>query len=221
MPKVEKEIIVKAPVDTVYEVWHNFENFPRFMSNIEQVRVVGGGRSHWKAKGPLGASAEWDAEMTLDRAGEAIGWRSIEGNSAVKTAGRVNFEDKDGSTRLRMILEYEAPAGALGNVVTKIFSDPERQIAEDLERFKHAVEQGAAMSGLSYGGATRGAPAGAHTPETLGGSLGPVTEADLESVDAMSTPDDAPTMVDDPAVRRTTGADFGESDTDLPEVGDR
>src|SRR5437762_7682709 len=118
MPKVEKEIIVAAPVDTVYQVWHNFENFPRFMDNIEEVRVVGGNRSHWKAKGPLGSDAEWDAEMTLDEPGKAIGWRSIEGNQQLSTAGRVNFRPAgDSTTQVSVVIQYDAPTGAAGNVV--------------------------------------------------------------------------------------------------------
>ena len=76
MSKVKKSVTVQAPVDIVYRAWHNFENFPNFMSNIDEVRVVNGGRSHWKAKGPLGSSAEWDAEVTMDKPNEAIGWRS-------------------------------------------------------------------------------------------------------------------------------------------------
>ena len=72
MPKVEREVVVQAPVDIVYRAWHNFENFPKFMDNIEEVRVVGNGRSHWKAKGPLGSDAEWDAETTLDEHNKAL-----------------------------------------------------------------------------------------------------------------------------------------------------
>ena len=169
MPKVRKEITVNAPVDAVYGAWHNFENFPRFMDNIEEVRMTASGRSHWKAKGPLGTAAEWDAEVTLDEPQQAIGWRSIEGNSSVQTAGRVNFEGMGDATKVAVVLEYEAPAGAVGNVVTKIFADPERQVEEDLERFKTTVEKGREQSGFVYsnGGAT-----------TTGDGMGATTETD-------------------------------------------
>ena len=36
-------------------------------------------RSHWKAKAPLGAAVEWDAEITADVPNELIAWRSVEG----------------------------------------------------------------------------------------------------------------------------------------------
>lgn len=127
MTKIKKDIVVDAPVDVAYAAWHNFENLPRSMANLEEVRVVSGGRSHWKARGPLGRPAEWDAEITLDEPNGAIGWRSIDGSS-VKTAGRVNFERlAPRATRVEVTIEYEAPAGAVGDVIARIFADPERQ----------------------------------------------------------------------------------------------
>lgn len=192
MTKVKKDITVQAPVDIVYQAWHNFENFPRFMNNIEDVRVVGGGRSHWKAKGPLGSSAEWDAQITMDEPNRAIGWRSIDGNSSVTTAGRVNFRPAGEATELDVTIEYDAPAGPLGDAVTKIFSDPEGQVEEDLQRFKEAMERGREASGFAYGNGGG---------NTLGGSMGALQEDDLTRIDAMNSPTTSPTGVDDPATR--------------------
>ena len=197
MPKVEREVVVQAPVDIVYRAWHNFENFPKFMDNIEEVRVVGNGRSHWKAKGPLGSDAEWDAETTLDEPNKAIGWRSIQGNSSVRTAGRVNFEDLGGGTKLRVILDYDAPAGAVGNAVAKIFSDPEKQMTGDLARFKETIEKGWELSGFTYGDSGSEMRNG----ETLGGSMGPTSTTDLSAIDQTNDADIAPQEIDDPARR--------------------
>ena len=193
MPKVQDEIVVAAPIDTVFRAWHNFENFPRFMDNIQEVRVVSSGRSHWKAQGPLGSDAEWDAEVTLDEPNQAIGWRSIEGNSSVKTAGRVNFEPQGEMTKLRVILDYDAPAGAVGNIVTKIFADPERQMKEDLQRFKETIEKGWELSGFSSGGGANG--------ESLGGSMGATTSNDLVRMSGMNDGATSPQEIDDPATR--------------------
>ena len=151
MPKVKKSTSVQAPVGIVYRAWHNFENFPLFMDNIEEVRVVQGGRSHWKAKAPLGTKAEWDAEITLDEPNQCIGWRSINGGaSGIETAGRVNFVDRGGTaTDIDVTIEYAAPAGVVGEAVTKIFKDPERQVEADLQRFKETIERGVEMSGFA------------------------------------------------------------------------
>lgn len=209
MTRVKKDITVRAPVDVVYAAWHNFENLPRFMDNLQEVRVVSGGRSHWKAKGPLGRAAEWDAEMTLDEPGRAIGWRSI-GDASITTAGRVNFEQAGDSTRIDVTIQYDAPGGPLGDVVAKIFSNPDKQVAEDLQRFRDAIERGERMSGFSYGDGNSG--------ETLGGSLGPVTGDDLEAIGRTNT-GVTPGEVDDPAVRERTGEDFGHAAKDLPRTG--
>jgi uncharacterized membrane protein len=189
MPKVKKSVSVAAPVDIVYETWRNFANFPSFMSNIEEVRVVSGGqRSHWKAKGPLGMNAEWDAEVTLEEPRRAIGWRSIEGERNVKTAGRVNFEDTGDRTVVEVTIEYDAPAGPLGDAVAKIFSDPERQVEDDLMRFKEMMEANSRLASNAGSG------------EPLGASIGAMSEADLESA-ADTNSGIAPTEVDDPATR--------------------
>jgi uncharacterized membrane protein len=195
MSKVKKSISVDAPVDVVYGAWRNFENFPRFMGNIEEVRVVDGGRSHWKAKGPLGAAAEWDAEITLDEPNNAIGWRSIGGDrSGVETAGRVNFRPREAaSTEVDVTIEYAAPGGLVGEAVTKIFSNPERQIEEDLGRFKETIEKGVELSGFRYG--VPPASGGGY-----GGSMGGATQSDLDRI-ANTNSGVTPDKVDDPATR--------------------
>ena len=44
--RVHETIEVEAPVEDVYSYWSNFENFPSFMSNIEEVRMTGHYTSH-------------------------------------------------------------------------------------------------------------------------------------------------------------------------------
>src|SRR5688572_2370113 len=43
--KIDREITVQAPADTLYRIWRNFENLPRFMSHLERVRVIDDRRS--------------------------------------------------------------------------------------------------------------------------------------------------------------------------------
>src|SRR3989442_13661233 len=45
--KVRRAIIVYAPQDRVFRFWRNFANLPRFMKNLEEVRVLYDRRSHW------------------------------------------------------------------------------------------------------------------------------------------------------------------------------
>src|ERR687889_657436 len=72
--RVHESIEVDAPVDDVFRYWSNFENFPTFMSNVEEVRISAQDTSNWRVKGPLGKSAEFDAKMNYaDPPGGAVG----------------------------------------------------------------------------------------------------------------------------------------------------
>jgi uncharacterized membrane protein len=139
MGTIVKEIVVNAPVHKVFAYWKNFENFPRFMDNIESVQITGPNTSHWKSKGPLGTHAEWDAEILTVEEDWKISWKSTGGN--VETHGAVTFHD-EGNNQTRVVagIEYTPPAGALGEAVAKLFADPDNQVAEDLQRFKSIAE---------------------------------------------------------------------------------
>jgi uncharacterized membrane protein len=49
MQRAEQSIRVAAPAASVYQFWRNFENFPRFMDHVEEVRLLDadGTHSHW------------------------------------------------------------------------------------------------------------------------------------------------------------------------------
>ncbi|HYN84343.1 MAG TPA: SRPBCC family protein [Pyrinomonadaceae bacterium] len=159
--KVEKSVTIGRSPEELYRYWRNFENLPRFMNHLEQVRVTGEKTSHWVAKGPAGSSVEWDAEVYNEKENEMIAWRSLEG-ADVDNAGSVHFEPAAGGrgTVVRVVLKYDPPAGKLGAAVARLFGEsPEVQIDEDLRRFKQVMETGEAATtqGQSSG---RGASAG-------------------------------------------------------------
>lgn len=134
---------VAAPVEEVFAFWSNYENFPRFMSHLKEVRRTGERRSHWVAEGPGGVPVAWDAETSAFVPNEAIGWRSVEG-SPVANAGIVRFQpNPDGTTRIDIHLSYNPPGGAVGHVVASFFgSDPKQAMDEDLVRLKSLLELG-------------------------------------------------------------------------------
>lgn len=142
--KVEQGITVNRPPLECYRFWHEFENFPHFMKHVESVRRVSDTRWHWKATGPAGMSVEWDAEITEDKPGELLVWRSVEG-SDVEHTGRVQFEPAPGGrgTIVRVEMQYSPPGGKAGALIAKLIGEePNQQIAEDLRRFKQLIETG-------------------------------------------------------------------------------
>ena len=140
---INKAININAPVDQVYQFWSNFENLPRFMAHLKQVKDMGNGRSHWVATGPAGTTAEWDAVVTRQVPNELISWESIEG-SEVKTSGMVRFRQNPvGGTRVTVHLNYTPPAGVIGHAVAALFgTDPKQAMDEDLVRLKSLFETG-------------------------------------------------------------------------------
>ena len=140
--RVHETIEVEAPVEDVYRYWSNFENFPSFMSNIEEVRMTGQDTSHWRVKGPLGKSVEFDARTTEMNPNRGIGWNTTGGE--VMTSGEVRFEEvAPGRTRVDVTMNYaDPPGGKVGEVAANVISNPEREMREDLENFARQVERG-------------------------------------------------------------------------------
>lgn len=128
----------------LYAFWRDLERFPQFMWHLDAVTQLGRERSHWKAKGPLGMSVEWDAEITEDVPGERISWRSLEG-ARVGNAGTVRFVPAPGDqgTEVHIEMRYEIPGGTFGAAVARLLGEePATQVKDDLRRFKQITETG-------------------------------------------------------------------------------
>jgi uncharacterized membrane protein len=141
---VVKSVTVSRPVDEVFRFWRDFANFPRFMRHLEKVEVKDDRHSHWVARGPLGTTVEWDAEIFNERPGELIAWRSLPG-SEIDHAGSVRFRKApaDRGTEVHVELNYEPPGGRVGASIAWLFrEEPRLQIDDDLARFKQVLEAG-------------------------------------------------------------------------------
>ena len=142
--EVVRTMTVEAPVERVYEFWNDFENFPRFMSHVREVRRIGPDRTHWVVNGPAGTPVEWDAVVTRRVPNEEIAWETVEG-SLVDHEGVVRFRPAgSGATRIEVRMSYRPVGGALGHGLAALFgSDPERAIADDLNRVAAQLRGGA------------------------------------------------------------------------------
>jgi uncharacterized membrane protein len=141
MAHVAEEVRVDRPVSEVYNQWTQFEEFPQFMSGIEQVQQQDDTHLHWKAN-IAGQTAEWDAEITEQVPDQVIAWRAVEG---AQNQGRVQFQQEDGGTRVRLELDVEAQG--IVQQATDMMGMLERQVREDLNRFKQLIESRGEASG--------------------------------------------------------------------------
>jgi uncharacterized membrane protein len=142
--RVEESIVVRRTAAELFRLWRDLATMGRVFRHVERVDCASSHRSHWVAKGPIGTTVEWDAEVINEVENELIGWQSLPG-SEIDCAGSVRFEPLgDGSeTRVHVVLRYDPPGGKLGAVVASALgADPAAAVVEDLMRFKRQVESG-------------------------------------------------------------------------------
>ena len=145
METIEKTIEIDQPVKTVYDLWTQFENFPRFMPGIKEVRQVDEKHFHWKAE-IGGKTKEWDAEISERVVDQRIAWRSTSG---AQNSGTMHFIALSPTkTRLILYLSY-GPQGLVERIGNNLGVVSAR-ISGDLSGFKKFTKsQGAPLEGGS------------------------------------------------------------------------
>jgi uncharacterized protein YndB with AHSA1/START domain len=136
MGSTTHSIEVNAPIRVVYNQWTQFEEFPRFMEGVDEVRQDGPKRLFWKAK-IGGKDKQWEAEITEQVPDKRIAWVSVDGTP---NTGEVTFESVElERTLITLTMEYE-PQGFL-EMAGDLLGIPSGQVEEDLERFRDFIEQ--------------------------------------------------------------------------------
>jgi len=151
MPKIEQSIELDVPVSTAYNQWTQFEEFPSFMDGVKEVRQLDDTHLHWVAE-IGGQREEWDAEITEQRPDERIAWKATGGKN---NAGVVTFHRLDDQrSQITLQLEWESE-GFIEKVGSAIGQD-DRQVKDDLERFKKLVESRGTETGAWRGEVEQG-----------------------------------------------------------------
>lgn len=141
---LETSFTINKPAEELFRYWRNFENLPHFMNHLEAVKSTGGRFSHWTARGPMGASLSWDAEIVDERENQWIAWRALPG-SQIAHSGSVQFRKATGNrgTLLTVAIDVEPLGGAMGQYLSYLLGPvPERQIREEVRHFKQLMETG-------------------------------------------------------------------------------
>ncbi len=153
---VKESIDVNAPLRATYDQWTQFEEFPRFMKSVREIRQLDDKRLHWKAE-VLGKPIEWEVEITEQIPDRKIAWRSTSG---APNDGVVTFKNLSaGRTRITLEMSYETRDGA--EAVGDALSAIRTEARANLKQFKEMIEQ----RGGQETGAWRGT-IGADQPRT-------------------------------------------------------
>jgi uncharacterized membrane protein len=144
--ETEEVLDIDVPVSVAYNQWTQFEEFPRFMPSVHEVKQIDDSHLHWRAS-VGGKMKEWDSEITQQIPDQLIEWRSIGG---VKNGGVVTFDKlRENKTRVHLRLWYEPQStdekigGMLGGV--KLMTKG------NLKRFASMVEKAGHATGAWRG----------------------------------------------------------------------
>jgi uncharacterized membrane protein len=172
MSTVEESIDVNVPVSTAYNQWTQFEEFPRFMEGVEEIRQIDDTHVHWKTK-IAGVEREFDTEITEQHPDHRVAWRATEGT---QHAGVVTFHRIDDSVTRVMVQMDTEPEGIVEQAGDKL-GILKRRVKGDLGRFKELIESRGTETGAWRGeveepgtSATTSTTAGT-TSTTGGGTL--------------------------------------------------
>jgi uncharacterized membrane protein len=142
MSTIEQSIEVAVPVRTAYNQWTQFEEFPRFMEGVEEVRQLDDTHLHWRTK-VGGREQEFDTQITEQRPDERIAWTATQG---ADQAGVVTFHRVDDG-RTKVMLQLEAEPEGVVEKVGDAAGVLKRRVKGDLERFKELIEARVTESG--------------------------------------------------------------------------
>ena len=133
---VGESIEVDVPVSAAYNQWTQFEEFPKFMASVQEVRQVDDTHLHWCAI-VAGKTKEWDSEITEQVPDQRIAWRSTGGprNSGVVTFHRIS------DSRARIVLQMQYEPETTGERIGDALGGVKLTAKGNLKRFKELVEQ--------------------------------------------------------------------------------
>ena len=153
MSGVMESVDVGVPVRTAYDQWTQFEEFPRFMEGVAEVRQVSDTMTHWVID-VAGQQREFDARITEQHPDERVAWASTDGphHSGVVTFHRID----DDRSRVTVQLEVD-PQGAM-ETAADASGMLRRRVKGDLKRFKQFIEARGQETGAWRGEVARPEP---------------------------------------------------------------
>lgn len=142
MDSITHVVEVDVPLQTAYDQWTQFQDFPMFMSAVDRIDQLDDRRTHWVTS-IGGITREFDAEVLVQRPDQGISWRSTDGATH---AGRVTFSPVDGNrTEVTLAMDW-APEGLLERAGDAL-GIVEGRVKKDLESFKTFIEERGTATG--------------------------------------------------------------------------
>ena len=132
--------VVNRPVEEVFRYCADFENFPRLIGSLREVRDTGDGRSHWCATTPGGGEIEWDAVVTKFVTNSVIGWKNTP-NAPLTTTGVLRFSPEDEQTCVSVAIDYRVNESGMTDALAALIKPRRtRHLEADIRRFEQQLD---------------------------------------------------------------------------------
>jgi uncharacterized membrane protein len=131
---IQQDIDIGVPIETVYNQWTQFEDWPKFMHRVQQVSQEDETHVSFKTK-IWGKTKEFKAEIVDQRPDERIKWKVAEG---VTHSGVVTFHEL-GPRLTRVEVNLDVEPGSLLEKAARGMRYIKRAVRADLARFKAYV----------------------------------------------------------------------------------
>lgn len=129
------QVEVAAPIEHVWNLWHNIELMPRWMKWIESVKVLEDKPelSRWKLATTT-LEFTWLSQILQEIPHQIIQWESVDG---LPNRGAIRFYDRKESSIVRLTVSYSVP-GFLAMLMDNGFvrKAVESTLQADMDRFK-------------------------------------------------------------------------------------
>jgi hypothetical protein len=157
---VQQSIDIAAPLETVYNQWTQFEDWPQFMHRVVRATQDEDNKVSFEAK-IWTRKREFTAEIETQRPDERIKWKVVEG---MTHAGVVSFHEL-GPNLTRVLLSIDVQPGGMIEKMARGMRHVKRAARGDLHRFKAYIEMAGNESGAWRGVIEDGEVVEEHDPD--------------------------------------------------------
>lgn len=157
---VQQSVDIGAPLETVYNQWTQFEDWPNFMHRVTRVSQEDDATLSFAAK-IWGKTKEFTATIETQRPDQRIKWRVSQG---LTHQGVVTFHEL-GPNLTRVLLGMDVEPGGLLEKAARGMRHVKRAARADLHRFKAFVEMNEQETGAWRGVIEDGEVVEEHDPE--------------------------------------------------------
>ena len=144
LAKSRHAITIGRSPEEIFSFIRNFENLPKFLKGIIDVKVTSPKQSHWVVQSKTGFEFQWDAVITSEKPGEMISWASLP-DAEVQLKGTIWFlrAPTDLGTVVSIAMDYELMGGKLTEWIAFFGGeDPDTLTQVNLKRLKAFLEAG-------------------------------------------------------------------------------